>query len=645
MMCPAISSSYQVDEWNNGWKAIAAVTNGTGYSVNGLSPGTRYYFDVGATNSAGTSWANYQSATTFARLSAPAAPSFTATTASTSQIGLAWRTVNGATSYLIQESKAGGWVTIASLGSNATTYNAFGQNAGTAYSFRVAAVNSAGTTWASPKAATTFHNPGNLGQSNNWSGYIIQPNGLVSEVAGSWVVPATVGTEAGSMVSIWVGIDGAGSHSVEQIGTSWTAAKGWYAWVELFGDTNGQGKGQYYYETPISSFSVHTGDVVSASVKFIGNTATGSEFSFGITDQSTSGSIGSTQGWSNVLTTQYIQPARTTGEWIAEAPSNSSGVVPLANFGTVAFSHAWATAGGVSGPIASFRYYPEFISQTSREGWQRGLPDSTSSITTRHGYRKPSRAASLQASTWFLAPSLTHCISGSAPPISTGVREDISMRRHLPFSANRKPRPKMLPESDEITVHLLRLSDGNHEAAQVLWNNYFERLAGFARRKFQSLPTRDADEEDVALSAMNSFCRGVREHRFPQLNDRSDLWRLLATIAARKVHAQLRKSGAAKRGGGAVRGESVLMSPDGEDAAGIDQVLGREPTPELANMFAEDCERLLAALGDESLRKVALLKLEGHTSEEIAAALGCVTRTVDRKLERIRELWSRELKA
>jgi DNA-directed RNA polymerase specialized sigma24 family protein len=130
--------------------------------------------------------------------------------------------------------------------------------------------------------------------------------------------------------------------------------------------------------------------------------------------------------------------------------------------------------------------------------------------------------------------------------------------------------------------------------------------------------------------------------RFPQVEDREDLWKLLLTITARKVTAQKRRHFAAKRGGGQVRGESVFVraNDDREANCGIGEVLGSSPTPELAHMLAEDCRQLLDSLGDESLRQVATLSLEGYTTVEIADKLGCVRRTVERKLERIRDKWS-----
>ena len=74
----------------------------------------------------------------------------------------------------------------------------------------------------------------------------------------------------------------------------------------------------------------------------------------------------------------------------------------------------------------------------------------------------------------------------------------------------------------------------------------------------------------------------------------------------------------------------------------LEVLIGAEPTPEFAALVADECRRLLDRLGDETFRSVAVWKMEGETNAAIAARLGCVTTTVERKLQRIRELWTRE---
>jgi DNA-directed RNA polymerase specialized sigma24 family protein len=197
-----------------------------------------------------------------------------------------------------------------------------------------------------------------------------------------------------------------------------------------------------------------------------------------------------------------------------------------------------------------------------------------------------------------------------------------------------------------VTYWIRQLKADDQAAAQPLWEGYFQRLVGLARKKLQGTPRRAADEEDVALSAFDSFCRAAEQGRFPQLHDRRDLWQLLVLLTARKACDLVQYEHRQKRGGGTVLDEAALPGPSSSSAgeAGLAQIIGAEPTPAFAAQVADECRRLLDQLGDAQLRAVALGKLEGYTNEEIAAQLGCGLRTVERKLDRIRSLWAQEIK-
>jgi DNA-directed RNA polymerase specialized sigma24 family protein len=193
--------------------------------------------------------------------------------------------------------------------------------------------------------------------------------------------------------------------------------------------------------------------------------------------------------------------------------------------------------------------------------------------------------------------------------------------------------------SSDVSVTRLigMLKQGDRVASQQLWEAYFGRLVGLARARLKNTVLGVADEEDVALSALDSFFRRAERGQFPQLEDRDDLWQLLFVLTVRKainlVHYQGRKS----RGGGRVQSLQDL------EASGADQILDTEPSPELAAQMTEECQRLLARLGDDTLRSVALWKMEGYTNIEIAARLGCVEQTVERKLRAVRQTWSNEV--
>jgi DNA-directed RNA polymerase specialized sigma24 family protein len=191
-----------------------------------------------------------------------------------------------------------------------------------------------------------------------------------------------------------------------------------------------------------------------------------------------------------------------------------------------------------------------------------------------------------------------------------------------------------------VTHWLGQLRAGDPAAAQPLWERYFQRLVALARARLQGAPRRVADEEDVALSAFDSFCQGAGRGRFPRLADRDDLWKLLVVMTARKACRLVRHQQRLKRGGPAA--ETRRADAETPELA---QVVGNEPSPEFAVQVAEEMERLLALLdgaGDPELRSVALRKMEGFTVEEIAAELGCAPRTAARKLALIRKVWENE---
>ena len=89
-------------------------------------------------------------------------------------------------------------------------------------------------------------------------------------------------------------------------------------------------------------------------------------------------------------------------------------------------------------------------------------------------------------------------------------------------------------EDGSITRCVADLKAGDHAAAQVLWERYFDHLVRLARRRLaiSKRTGADADEEDAALSAFDSFCAGLAGGRFPRLEDRDDLWGLLVVITA-----------------------------------------------------------------------------------------------------------------
>jgi DNA-directed RNA polymerase specialized sigma24 family protein len=92
-----------------------------------------------------------------------------------------------------------------------------------------------------------------------------------------------------------------------------------------------------------------------------------------------------------------------------------------------------------------------------------------------------------------------------------------------------------------------------------------------------------------------------------------------------------------------VLGESAFMAGDTKLGEGLAEILGKDPTPEHLAQFAEDYQRLLAKLVDPALVNIAQRRLEGHSASEIAAASNVSTKTIERKLNLIRAIWSQEI--
>jgi RNA polymerase sigma factor (sigma-70 family) len=198
---------------------------------------------------------------------------------------------------------------------------------------------------------------------------------------------------------------------------------------------------------------------------------------------------------------------------------------------------------------------------------------------------------------------------------------------------------RILRQLDQSTVPYHR-----QQAQQAIWDRFFHQLVAVARRKLGSAPRRARDEEDVVISAMDSFYEGAANGRFPELRDRDGLWPLLVMITKRKAYNQVRDERAQKRGGGRVRGDSVWLGwgVDEEDADLADYAFDDEPTPEMAAELSEECQRLFDLLPDDTMRNIAELKLQGSTTHEIATQLGISPRTLERRLQTIRAIWAGE---
>jgi len=183
-------------------------------------------------------------------------------------------------------------------------------------------------------------------------------------------------------------------------------------------------------------------------------------------------------------------------------------------------------------------------------------------------------------------------------------------------------------------THLFSLArQGDADAFEPLWQHFFPRLVGLARKRLYGRPAISDNAEDAAQAALISFWSKMQSGEFLQDLCRGTLWNLLATITVRKVARQIRHDGAVRRGTGKVHAEADLA-----DEQSLAEMLSVLPTQELDLQAAELMEGLPL-----ELQELAMLRLLGHSAQEIAAQLDCTQRKVQRKLELVRLRWEATL--
>jgi DNA-directed RNA polymerase specialized sigma24 family protein len=194
-------------------------------------------------------------------------------------------------------------------------------------------------------------------------------------------------------------------------------------------------------------------------------------------------------------------------------------------------------------------------------------------------------------------------------------------------------------EPGSVTIWVDKMKAGDHdEAVAQLWKRYFEQLVTAARNHLRGRRGGVVDGEDVALSAFDGFVRAVAAGRFPKLNDRNDLWQVLLMLAGRKATMAIRTEMREKRGGGRVVPVSAVEDSDGRGP----ERAATGPDPAEAAAVGDVVEELLAALDDALMRQVAVLAWEGYTNEEISVKVDRSRATTERKLRRIREIWTQK---
>jgi hypothetical protein len=175
--------------------------------------------------------------------------------------------------------------------------------------------------------------PDNANTSHNWSGYAAT-GGTYSSVSGTWTVPDFNAADQNFGIdATWVGIGGVRSRDLIQAGTQQTVngngSTQYEAWVEMLPRAS----------RPVP-LRVHAGDSVTVNI------------AEQAADQWLIEFVNNTTGQNYQQTVKY-QSSHSSAEWVEEAPSGvRGGLLPLSNFGNVAFTGGSAVKDGNSVSIA-----------------------------------------------------------------------------------------------------------------------------------------------------------------------------------------------------------------------------------------------------------------------------------------------------
>ncbi len=186
----------------------------------------------------------------------------------------------------------------------------------------------------------------------------------------------------------------------------------------------------------------------------------------------------------------------------------------------------------------------------------------------------------------------------------------------------------------EISVWIQQLRRGQAEGIEEAWSRFFSKLVQIAGSRTRRFPGSTIDAEDIVASVFESAWRASKEGRLASIRNCDELWWWLLKITDFKTTDHVRR--ATKKTSG---GKVAHVSVDDQILA----LISRDPDPQFWAVLDEEFARGLALLGDETLKQIAVMKLEGYTNQEIEERTKLAPATVTRKLRIIRNIWAKEM--
>ncbi len=232
--------------------------------------------------------------------------------------------------------------------------------------------------------SSTINLPSNTQSSSNWAGYIDSPTSssdAYTSISGSWTIPTISASKSDAVASQWIGLGGATSTDLLQMGT-------------IEEEENGQPMAEVFWEklpdVAQNVMSVPIGSKVTVNI----SEATSSTWNLTFSATSPAGQT-QTQTIAENLDSSYDEGIGTSAEWISEDPSDVNGqLVPLANMGTINYESATVdgqplnSAGNTAVPVAlvsssqNVLIYPSTVGADNKS-FSTTSATSSSSVSTK----------------------------------------------------------------------------------------------------------------------------------------------------------------------------------------------------------------------------------------------------------------------
>jgi RNA polymerase sigma factor (sigma-70 family) len=209
------------------------------------------------------------------------------------------------------------------------------------------------------------------------------------------------------------------------------------------------------------------------------------------------------------------------------------------------------------------------------------------------------------------------------------------------------------PFDETTTIIVNKIAAGDRMALDEFVHRYNWKMVRMASRYMRRLRTHlvTCDAEDAVNDTLAKLYQRAVDGELPRVKSSIQFWKMFISMLKVEVRGALDRDAATKRGGPGVHrsrsqrrrgdtpGDRPRLRRDGFrlDYLSVDEVYSLLPPRHDLALIQIEIEEFLQHLGDPITRRIAMLKLEWYTNEQIAELLDYNARTIERKLTFIRK--------